>query len=344
MLPRSPPGVKRFCLPFRRSDAVVRPCSLPLPRGKGYARLRRHIVPQPLAPLLSFLNAHPGVCCLAVTGAGGKTSLIADLTDIFAASGRSCVIAPTTRIFVPPLRNRAPGTRPQENEHSPRPCDALLLRNGRPPDALAEELLALLRDPRRHGAPVCAALGEDIKQSPAGRKLRGLPPGYVCRLKTLLERAFPPDSAPSPLLLAEADGAARRPLKAHAAHEPVIPACADAVAAVMGLDALGKTLAEAVHRPEIAADLLGAEPDSPVTPAMAAALLLHPAGPFRGAPPDAARLILLNRADALDPARRGSLIRNMTETLRASGGPENILVRGKTGGRGTRSGMPHARS
>ena len=182
---------------------------LPLPRGKGYARLRRHIVPQPLAPLLSFLNAHPGVCCLAVTGAGGKTSLIADLTDIFAVSGRSCVIAPTTRIFVPPLRNRAPGTRPQENEHSPRPCDALLLRNGRPPDALAEELLALLRDPRRHGAPVCAAMGEDIEQSPAGRKLRGLPPGYVCRLKTLLERAFPPDSAPSPLLLAEADGAAR---------------------------------------------------------------------------------------------------------------------------------------
>lgn len=56
MLPRSPPGVKRFCLPFRRSDAVVRPCSLPLPRGKGYARLRRHIVPQPLAPLLSFLK------------------------------------------------------------------------------------------------------------------------------------------------------------------------------------------------------------------------------------------------------------------------------------------------
>ena len=96
-------------------------------------------------------------------------------------------------------------------------------------------------------------------------------------------------------ILVEADGAARHPLKAHAEYEPAIPPCADAAIAVMGLDALGRPLAESVHRPERAAALLGGDTARLVTPDMAATLLLHPNGPFRHAP--ARRALMLNKSD-----------------------------------------------
>lgn len=52
------------------------------------------------------------------------------------------------------------------------------------------------------------------------------------------------------LVLVEADGAKGQPLKFPAAHEPVIPPCSGCVVVVAGLDALGRTIAEAVFRPE----------------------------------------------------------------------------------------------
>lgn len=52
-------------------------------------------------------------------------------------------------------------------------------------------------------------------------------------------------------VLVEADGAKRLPIKAHAAHEPVIPMEADQVICVVGASGLHGRVAEVVHRPEI---------------------------------------------------------------------------------------------
>ena len=52
------------------------------------------------------------------------------------------------------------------------------------------------------------------------------------------------------VVLVEADGAKRLPLKAPAEYEPVIPPCADAVAAVAGMDAVGQAVGAVCHRPE----------------------------------------------------------------------------------------------
>lgn len=60
-------------------------------------------------------------------------------------------------------------------------------------------------------------------------------------------------------VLVEADGSAGRPLKAHAAHEPVIPANAGQVIAVVGASGLDQPIAQAVHRPAIFTQLSGAE-------------------------------------------------------------------------------------
>ena len=66
-------------------------------------------------------------------------------------------------------------------------------------------------------------------------------------------------------VLVEADGAAHRPLKAHAAHEPVIPAQANQTICVVGASAFGKPISEAAHRAERYAGLAGVSVETPVT-------------------------------------------------------------------------------
>ncbi len=89
-------------------------------------------------------------------------------------------------------------------------------------------------------------------------------------------------------VLAEADGAKGRPLKAHAAHEPVIPPQADQTILVLGLSGLGRPISEAAHRPELYSARLGVTEDALVTPELAAELLCLEALHTR---------VLLNQAD-----------------------------------------------
>lgn len=73
-------------------------------------------------------------------------------------------------------------------------------------------------------------------------------------------------------VLAEADGSAGRPLKAHAPHEPVIPPEAGNVILVVGASGFGRPIREAAHRPERYAALAGAGLEESALPAMAAAV------------------------------------------------------------------------
>lgn len=67
-------------------------------------------------------------------------------------------------------------------------------------------------------------------------------------------------------VLAEADGSAGRPLKAHAPHEPVIPPGANQVLYMIGASGFGRPVREAVHRPERFCLLTGLDPEAPATP------------------------------------------------------------------------------
>ena len=75
-------------------------------------------------------------------------------------------------------------------------------------------------------------------------------------------------------VLVEADGSRRLPLKAHAPHEPVIPANAQRVVLVVGADGFGKPIRAACHRPELYAARCGASEETDVTPELEAALIL----------------------------------------------------------------------
>jgi molybdenum cofactor cytidylyltransferase len=102
-------------------------------------------------------------------------------------------------------------------------------------------------------------------------------------------------------LLIEADGSRRRPLKAPAEHEPVIPNFVDLVVTVAGLSGLGKSLDdETVHHSELFAVLGDLAIGSPVSADALTRVLISKKGGCKGLPPDARKVILLNQADTED--------------------------------------------
>jgi probable selenium-dependent hydroxylase accessory protein YqeC len=105
-------------------------------------------------------------------------------------------------------------------------------------------------------------------------------------------------------VLLEADGARRHPLKmADHSHEPVLPTGIDAVVAVAGLDGIGQSLAQAVHRPELACEGLGVTPEHCITPQDVGALLRLSYDPA---------YVILNKADTL---QRQHLAQAVAQTL-----------------------------
>ena len=72
------------------------------------------------------------------------------------------------------------------------------------------------------------------------------------------------------MCVVEADGAKGLPLKAHEAHEPVIPPCAQRVVTVVGIDGIGRPISEVSHRSARYAQLAGVDEETTVTPEIAA--------------------------------------------------------------------------
>lgn len=67
------------------------------------------------------------------------------------------------------------------------------------------------------------------------------------------------------VVLVEADGSKRLPLKVPAQWEPVIPESADVVVGVIGLDCIGKKISDTAHRPQDVAGFLGKSLSDAVT-------------------------------------------------------------------------------
>lgn len=120
-------------------------------------------------------------------------------------------------------------------------------------------------------------------------KLTALPPEQLTRWM-----------AQADIVLLEADGAKRLPCKAPAAHEPVLLLESDIVLGVAGLSALGRPLREVCFRLEQTCALLGAVPETLLTPELLARLLASEQG-GRKQVGNRCFSVVLNQAD--DPAR-----------------------------------------
>lgn len=105
----------------------------------------------------------------------------------------------------------------------------------------AEELTAALAAP----GVVCAGV-------PAGKKWTALPPAV-----------FAAACGAADYIVCEADGAHRLPLKLHRPDEPVLPAETTHALIVVGLSALGRPVAEVVHRYALR-PAWAASPETPV--------------------------------------------------------------------------------
>jgi molybdenum cofactor cytidylyltransferase len=136
------------------------------------------------------------------------------------------------------------------------------------------EAAAAVRDaPER---PVCLCASRE------GHKVGGPTPERVDQLYR---------SGIAPYVLVEADGSRRRPLKAPAAHEPVVPDTASLVIVVVGIDAVGASYVEAAHRPAEAVRLTGAGLHDQVSVEAVASIVTHPGGGLKGIP-EAARAVV----------------------------------------------------
>ncbi len=129
----------------------------------------------------------------------------------------------------------------------------------------------------------CLVVGET-----AGDKVLGVPADLPARWL---------DRPAIDLVVVEADGSRQRPVKAPAAHEPVLPTGTTRLIVVAGLDALEAPIKEAAHRPELVCRLLDLRPEDRLTPAALAALLVHPEGGLKGRPPAARVAVCLNKVE-----------------------------------------------
>ncbi|SPF34175.1 conserved hypothetical protein [Syntrophobacter sp. SbD1] len=230
-----------------------------------------------------------GVVSLA--GAGGKTTLMFQLARELASDGHSVLTTTTTKIFKP-----APDQSPMV--------------------VLAENLPILLE---KFGASVpgglhvTAVCGELAAQG----KLIGYPPQLIDTVqKTGLFR----------WILVEADGARGRPLKVPAAHEPVVPASSGWVIAMVGLDVIGKPLDDQhVFRSQDYSRITGLAAGTPVTAESVVRAVLSPGGILKGFPPEAKRILFLNKAESRGRRAAGrEIARSLLE--RSSGGIDRIIV------------------
>ena len=96
-----------------------------------------------------------------------------------------------------------------------------------------------------------------------GMVMAGVPEGI--KIKALSPQTFEAVAAVADVVLVEADGSKRMPLKFPNATEPVIPPGVGEIIVVWGPQGLGKSAREVCHRLALVMDCLGIDEDTPIT-------------------------------------------------------------------------------
>jgi probable selenium-dependent hydroxylase accessory protein YqeC len=166
---------------------------------------------------------------VAFVGAGGKSGAILAVSDGLTQAGMKVLVTTTTKM----LLSEADGIGP----------------------LVTSEDTGELRDKTERAfseASVVVAGSGMLSKNRVG----GVDPGWIGDLAALAD-----------VVLVEADGSRRRPIKGTADHEPAMPTTATLVVAVGNVNALGTPVDEEhVHRPEVFSVLTGVGPGQSITP------------------------------------------------------------------------------
>jgi probable selenium-dependent hydroxylase accessory protein YqeC len=201
---------------------------------------------------------------VSFAGAGGKTSLMFRIAHELSSAGESVLTTTTTKIMMP------------SKDQSPH----VILSNS------IEEVLDKAKFLIKENLHISAA--SQRTDSPVG-KITGYEPGVIDEIRK---------SGVFRWILVEADGAARRPLKAPAFHEPVIPDCSGCLIGIIGLKCIGKPLSEKwVFRHKLYAGITGLKPEESVTEESVAVALTDKNGIMKSCPSHTKKIVFLNMAD-----------------------------------------------
>jgi len=212
---------------------------------------------------------------VSLVGAGGKTSLMFKLAHEISKAGDPVMTTTTTKILNPTSRQSS-------NLIISDDVDTIV--------STAGDLI----DKDQRQVTVAA------RRVQPENKLIGLQPHVIDALsKTKFFR----------WIIVEADGAARKPLKAPADHEPVIPGSTTRVVGICGLSAVGKPLNEKwVHRSKRFAEITGLKCGDIISETALRDLLIHANGIFKNSPLTALRIAFLNQADVCGAHEAGKRI------------------------------------
>ena len=165
----------------------------------------------------------------AFVGAGGKSGAILAVSGELTQEGMKVLVAPTTKM----LSSEADSIGPLVTSE-----DAGDLRT---------------KTERAFSEAPAVVVGSGMLSK---NRIGGVDPDWVGDLAKLAD-----------VVLIEADGSRRRPIKGTAAHEPAIPDAVTLLVAVGNVHALGTPVDEEhVHRPEIFSDLTGIGHGQSITP------------------------------------------------------------------------------
>jgi probable selenium-dependent hydroxylase accessory protein YqeC len=201
---------------------------------------------------------------IAIVGGGGKTALMIALGDALSRAGARVITTTTTKVWLAQARLA--------------PC--VIFTHNHP----------LWREDLGRGLSESKSVFVAERPLESG-KAHGIDPAVCDDLFT---------SGAADYVIAEADGAAGRPVKAHAPHEPVISQSSTVVVAMAGLDCLGRPADSlTVFRLNFFLRMTGLREGQTLTTESVSRLFKGAAGLFRGSPPEAKLVVFLNKLDAL---------------------------------------------
>jgi probable selenium-dependent hydroxylase accessory protein YqeC len=201
---------------------------------------------------------------ISIVGAGGKTALMFRLARELSKDGDRVLTTTTTKVFMP-MRKQSSNVLISES---------------------AETIVQHARKLFKKNPHITAGSATLHLKN----KLKGLKPKTIDALW---------QSGVFRWIIVEADGAAGRPLKAPAVHEPVVPQSTQWLIGVVGLDAVGKPLTDKwAFRPHLVTNVTGLAFGDVITEEAVAAVLTDDMGIMKNSPPEAMRFAFLNQTDS----------------------------------------------
>ena len=203
---------------------------------------------------------------ISIVGAGGKTALMFRLARELSRDGNRVLTTTTTKIYMPVSAQ-----------------SSMVMISGS-----AETIAKSAREVFKRNQHVSA--GSAIL--PLKNKLKGFKPEIIDSLW---------QSGVFHWIIVEADGAAGRPLKAPALHEPVVPQSTRWHIGVVGINAVGKPLTNQwAFRPRLVSKISGLAMGGAITEKAIAAVLMDNNGILKNSPPRAMRFAFLNQSDSTE--------------------------------------------